>query len=140
MIDVWWTAFGENFPDWGIYTNHGKLKTKDAYNEVVNITKGFKSKSIIHVGNDLEILETFPDNYFDWVYIDSTHQFEQTLKELHIADKKVKPNGIICGHDYEPDPSHQHHGVFRAVQEFVRSTSWEISHLDNHIQWALKKK
>jgi len=59
------------------------------------------------------------DDELDWVYIDSTHRYEQTRIELELSCKKVKPGGFILGDDYTPDVTHIHHGVFKAVNEFV---------------------
>jgi Methyltransferase domain len=50
----------------------------------------------------------------DWVYIDTTHTYEQTADELRAAARVVKPGGCLCGHDYAP----QSDGVIRAVEEF----------------------
>lgn len=65
-----------------------------------------------------EFLQAIPDDHLDWVYIDSTHGYEQTRTELTYALRKVKPNGFIMGDDYTPDQNHPHHGVYRAVKEF----------------------
>ena len=51
-------------------------------------------------GNDLELLQDIPDNFFDWVYLDSLHLYDHTWKELEILKTKVKSGGYICGHDY----------------------------------------
>src|SRR5262245_7926619 len=28
FVDPWWTAFGEHYPDWGDYTDQGRLETR----------------------------------------------------------------------------------------------------------------
>ncbi len=75
FVDVWWLAFGEYYPDWGSYTNHGKLKTRIVYAEAEAKIKAFPGKHVIHVGSDLEYLQTIPDQYFDWVY---SHEYANT--------------------------------------------------------------
>lgn len=45
------------------------------------------------------VLSTFPDGYFDWVYIDGNHLFEFVLRDIQIAFDKVKPGGVIVGDD-----------------------------------------
>jgi hypothetical protein len=53
----------------------------------------------------------------DWVYIDTTHDLQQTLAELVAAQQCVKPDGYICGHDY----SEKENGVIKAVDKFCAS-------------------
>ncbi len=65
-----------------------------------------------------EFLRNIPDSHLDWIYIDSSHQYEQTLRELELSLPKVKRGGYIMGDDYNSDPTARHHGVFKAVKEF----------------------
>lgn len=76
-------------------------------------------------------LNEFDDGFFDWVYIDTTHSYEQTKTELEISRRKVKEGGFIAGHDYcvgnvEKGLSY---GVIEAVHEFCAEYDWEITHL-----------
>jgi hypothetical protein len=95
----------------------------------------------VHVGDDRQILTFFPDQYFDWVYMDSSHLYEHTRDELQILTSKVKADGVIAGDDWQPDPSHRHHGVYKAVSELVASGKYEIVYADsNDRQWAIRMK
>jgi hypothetical protein len=94
----------------------------------------------LHIGDDLEILPTFEEGYFDWMYFDTTHTYEQTVKELAMAAKLVKPDGIICGDDWRDDPSHPHYGVRRAVEEFCAASDFKLVYSSpNDRQWAVKR-
>lgn len=42
----------------------------------------------------------FPDNHFDFVFIDSSHEYEPTKAEIRLWLHKVKEGAIIAGHDY----------------------------------------
>ncbi|MCC6370402.1 MAG: class I SAM-dependent methyltransferase [Bacteroidia bacterium] len=139
FIDVWWVEFGENYPDWGAYTNYGKLKTRDAYNESKAKIDKYKANSIIHVGSDLDYLSSFKDHHFDWVYIDSSHYYDHTVKELAILNRKMKPGGIISGHDWYDEENHVHGGVKKAIVEFCTAEKWEVFYKDEFSQWAIKK-
>lgn len=59
-------------------------------------------------------------DFFDFVYIDTVHTYDFTLRELEAAYTATKVGGFICGHDYHPTKSA---GVVRAVQEFVAKYS-----------------
>lgn len=137
LIDVWWKLYGEFYPDWGEYTNFGKLRTKDAYNLVLQNISAYESKSIIHVGNSIDILQKFPNSYFDWVYLDSSHQYEETKNELNIIKNKTKQEGLITGHDWNPVKEHPHYGAYKAIKEFCQTSTWRVVYIDSHTQWCL---
>ena len=42
----------------------------------------------------------FKDNSLDFVYIDGNHGYLYILEDTKLWMKKVKPNGIIAGHDF----------------------------------------
>jgi hypothetical protein len=136
LIDPWYFITG----NWG--WAGGNQSTVDA---LIKILKFFKKelengRILIHVDYDLQVLSTFPDQYFDWVYIDSSHAYEQTKRELQILTSKVKDSGVIAGDDWHPNQNHRHHGVYKAVNEFIASEKYRIiySNRDN-LQWAIKK-
>ena len=43
---------------------------------------------------------TFPDHYFDWVYIDGLHDYENVYADLAAFDPKIRPGGFLFGDDY----------------------------------------
>ncbi len=57
LVDPWWLAHGEYFPDWGEYTDFGRLRTRDAYHEVLNMAAAHRTttKIIVAVAGDLEL-------------------------------------------------------------------------------------
>lgn len=77
-------------------------------------------------GKSENVLQDFPDRYFDWVYIDGNHYYEYVLKDLNICFEKVKTGGFIAGDDYtwgEADGF----PVKMAVQDFVDSKGLQDS-------------
>jgi hypothetical protein len=64
-------------------------------------------------------LELFPDNYFDFIYVDGyAHTGEEGGKTFYQWYPKLKPGGIFSGDDYDTDiwP-----GVVSAVDRFVQA-------------------
>jgi hypothetical protein len=104
LIDGWWALYGERLPNWGAYTEFGRLTTRRAYEEA----RAAAPLGNFHVGDDVEILPTFADGYFDWAYLDTTHRYEHTLAELAVLDRKTR---IVAGDDRHEERSHPHHGV-----------------------------
>ena len=83
-----------------------------------------RGQVVIHRGPSSEVLGEFPDNYFDWVYIDGNHLYEFVRQDLELSYQKVKPGGYITGDDYSPGGWWQG-GVMRAVDEFVQEYKFQ---------------
>ena len=45
----------------------------------------------------------FPDNHFEFVFIDASHKFEWTKADVRCWYPKVKDHGILAGHDYNSE-------------------------------------
>lgn len=92
-----------------------------------------------------EALARFPDGHFDWVYIDTTHQYEQTVEELEISRRKVRAGGVIAGDDYcvGNPPKSLSYGVIPAVHRFCVEHDWGIVYLtletDGRRSFALRQ-
>lgn len=96
---------------------------------------------VLHIGYDFDVLPSFPDAYFDWVYLDSSHTYDDTKRELALLERKTKPDGIIAGDNWESNPAHAFHGVYKAVDEFVLAEGYEFLHAkdDPAKQFAIRK-
>jgi hypothetical protein len=68
----------------------------------------------------LEAAASFPEGYFDFVFIDADHSYEGCRNDIAAWKGKVKPGGWLCGHDYKTK-SDRDIGVIRAVDEFCIS-------------------
>jgi hypothetical protein len=64
---------------------------------------------------------TFEDNFFDLVFIDGLHTYEQVKKDCENYYSKCKVGSIFAGHDYNVIG-----GVNRAVKEFADSVGKTI--------------
>jgi hypothetical protein len=140
LVDPWDLAYGDNYPDWGSYTQHGALKTARAVAETISrTTSNRKTKVEIVKQYAYDWLPSIPDGHLDWIYLDSSHAYEATLQELNFSRTKVKTEGIICGHDFAIGRNDMHHAVFRAVTEFTRQGEFEIIWAGPWLQWAIRR-
>lgn len=99
----------------------------------------------INRGLSTKVLSSFEDGYFDWVYIDTSHSYDTTRRELLYAASKCKIDGRICGHDFTagnsitPVP----YGVIEACNEFCVQRGWRYEYLTleshGHFSYCLKK-
>jgi predicted O-methyltransferase YrrM len=85
----------------------------------------------INKGLSTEAVTQFPDDYFDWIYIDTDHMYATTRDELALYAPKVKPGGIIAGHDFIIGnwASLVRYGVQEAVYEFCCRNDWELRYM-----------
>ena len=107
---------------WREYVNnldYGKIvdnqKTQDERYEFVK--KRFQKNSEVEIlrMDSAAAVKLFPDNFFDFIYIDGDHSYEAVKNDLHMWHPKLKKYGVMCGDDF----SHiSGRGVIEAVQEF----------------------
>ncbi|MFT6850815.1 MAG: hypothetical protein ACJATA_001631 [Sphingobacteriales bacterium] len=99
----------------------------------------------INLGLSTDVYSDFSDNYFDWIYIDTAHSYAVTKLELELYESKIKPGGIIAGHDFMTGNwnGNIRYGVIESVYEFCVNRNWEIIYitgeLDDAPSFAIKK-
>jgi hypothetical protein len=70
----------------------------------------------------LEAAVLIPDGSLDFAYIDARHDYESVLEDLGAWFPKVKPGGILAGHDYaDIEFGKNVFGVKSAVDEFFEA-------------------
>lgn len=72
---------------------------------------------VVHRSSSTGASAGFPDEYFDWVYIDGNHLYECVKADLNNFYPKVKYGGFITGDDYDRK-GWWDDGVTKAVDEF----------------------
>jgi len=69
----------------------------------------------------MDALKDFEDNSLDFVYIDGNHDFLNVIQDFQGWLKKVKPGGIISGHDFVRYPFRKYNHVQKAVTAYATS-------------------
>jgi len=68
-----------------------------------------------------------PDGSLDFVYVDARHDFDAVLEDLEAWVPKVRPGGIVAGHDYlDGDLPEGRFGVKSAVDRFFAAFGVEV--------------
>lgn len=80
-------------------------------------------------GLSWDVLETFDDDYFDYIYLDGAHDYESVKKDISVLLKKIKDKGIVQFNDYTFSAPM---GVVRAVDEMLINNRHEIIYFCLH--------
>lgn len=80
--------------------------------------------------------ERIPHHSMDFVYIDARHDYRSVTSDLSVWIDKVRPGGVICGHDYmDADASDADFGVKAAVDDFFAARSQTVKATLRDLPW-----
>lgn len=120
LIDPWkyQTSFGKRW--YGGLIAQSQEDMDNIYQQVVG---DLSKKSCINIHREFSntAFTTFPDEYFDWIYVDGNHNYEYVLQDLKNYASKIKKNGFLTGDDYlwiSPELKGDK-PVSRAVNDFI---------------------
>ena len=100
------------------YINEEQAYFDQCYEETVKRLAPYNCTIIRKTSMDA--LKDFEDNSLDFVYIDANHDFLNFTQDLHYWMKKVRPGGIISGHDYAYYSYSKFNHVKRALIAYAR--------------------
>jgi hypothetical protein len=71
---------------------------------------------------------SFADASLDFVYLDGNHHYEFVFRDLQDFAAKLKPGGLMFGHDFFEDSfaRAEHYGVIDAVNSFVKRSDFRF--------------
>lgn len=79
-------------------------------------------------GKSWDSLSTFPDNYFDFVYLDAAHDYDSVKRDVEQLKRVVKHGGIIQFNDYVMFDyiAGGFYGVIPAVHSLINETQSKV--------------
>lgn len=86
-----------------------------------------------------EAATAFADGSLDFVFIDGAHEREAVERDIQGWWPKVKPGGLMAGHDYFRYGGAEHPGVKQAVDAFVRSHGLGYAFRTDRSSWMIYK-
>jgi predicted O-methyltransferase YrrM len=107
---------------------------------------GFEKFIEVHQGLSQDKFFLFPNNSFDFIFVDGDHKYSGVIKDLELYWPKLRPGGIMIGHDYDSNAwderfienefaENKHHGVIKAVNEF-----FDVDSIEHHSHFFVAKK
>lgn len=144
LVDPWFTKDDGTLYDGPTQqfasAEQASARLEDQYRHVTTRFSGEIASGRIEVHRTLSHLAApqFPDEHFDWIYVDASHFYDDVKVDLEAFWPKLKRGGYIAGDDYDRRGIWEH-GVTRAVDEFVASGVPQKIRLHNH-QFLLRKR
>ena len=122
LVDLFEGYFGSGDKDG---KNHHFVQLEDEFEKIK--TFFYLNKNVfVEKKSTINFLNSIDDESLDVVYIDADHRYQSVKDDLNLSHKKVKKNGLICGHDYVPNTEAE-----RAVNEFCIENKLKINYTTN---------
>lgn len=113
-VDAWRTYTG--------YTDYVRTKTFEAMrNQTLERMRPYIKRDRFEIIEQfsMDAINDFEDGSLDFVYIDANHEAPFVNQDIKEWSKKVRPGGIVAGHDYARIKRVQW-GVIEAIQEHTK--------------------
>jgi len=119
MVDSWVGQGADYQGDSGDWHAGLSQEKQDAYCERAEVVTAFaEDRARILRMSSREASALVADGSLDFVFIDADHSYEGCAADIAAWLPKLKPNGLLSGHDYA-NHDFPKFGVTRAVDEFV---------------------
>ena len=142
LIDPWKYESSDRYRNayYGGKAKGGQVEMDHRYAEVCDRFRRHinSGRVIVHRACSGDACDSFPDDYFDWVYIDGNHLYEFAKDDLECFYRKVRSGGLITGDDYKTGGWWES-GVKLAVDEFLNSRPVQLIEIRNY-QFILAKR
>jgi hypothetical protein len=117
-----------------------KLNKKNELVDYVNNLKKYTGNVFFITADSHEAALYFPNNYFDFIYIDGCHEKKHVKKDLELYFSKVKKGGVLAGDDYA-DLDDTILGCKEAIQEFLEENNLKLIAISKSrsVDWATIK-
>jgi len=142
LIDPWKHEPTELYRD-ALYGGHAKSGQDEMDRHYAAVCSRFEAQARreqvkIHRGYSTDVLDEFPDDGLDWVYIDGNHLYEYVKKDIELSFRKIKVGGYVAGDDYV-EGQWWKGGVKQAVDEFARTQTAQLIEIRDH-QFIFRRK
>jgi len=105
-------------PYWdGGGVNYAQEQMDAYYSEAIKATEPYFEKTRFIIKDSVSAEKLFPDNYFDFVYIDAGHTYNEATNDIIFWWDKCKTGGVFGGHDYGTVNGTE---VKKAVDDFLK--------------------
>jgi hypothetical protein len=110
------------------------MSTSELFNSGTHIDyyrRRFEKSSVpVRIEHDYShiALSRLPDKYFDLIYVDAGHDYDNASRDANISAEKLKDDGVLVFNDYTmfDHLTASPYGVVQAVNELAVSGGWRV--------------
>lgn len=121
---IWWQSPQKTFGNLTHEEFVADKLNKSISSGITKLVKGFSH----------EVLASYPDDYFDIIYLDAAHDYDSVKLDVEQCKRKISSNGWLVFNDYimgdfiEGIP----YGVIPVVNDLCINDNWEIRYFALH--------
>lgn len=109
----------------------------EVWHEALRNTNEFHPRVRLIQGLSVEQAKVYPDEFFDWIYLDALHDYDSVKADLEAWYPKLMKGGLFSGDDYGDQSSRWANkyghwgqiykwGVIESVNEFARKVDRQV--------------
>lgn len=98
------------------YAVRGAIEVERAHKMALEVAARHAPRAAVIKMASTDYALSVADATYDFVFLDADHSYAGVIADIVHWKPKVKPGGILCGHDYD-NPNYPSFGVARAVRE-----------------------
>jgi len=139
MVDSWapTEAQPQAYKDCGdFHAGLGAEKQERCYREALAAVRFALDRAVVMRMDSAVAALRVDDGSLDFVFIDADHSLPGVLADIDSWSRKVKPGGLLCGHDYD-HPIKTGFGVKAGVDLRASERGWNVT-LGADMTWLVR--
>jgi hypothetical protein len=118
-----WFKGNENVSGPHAYNDSNKT---NVYNSFISNINQYLDITTILDGKSIDMIPQIPDHSLDICFIDADHRYTNVYKDIELCIPKIKPGGLLCGHDLEDINLANKANHEWLEQDYVNRTHWGV--------------
>jgi hypothetical protein len=129
LVDLWRPLPNSSDP-----ANVPIAQHRDNFLKIFDVVAPFDSRAVIIREDSLSAARLFQDSSLDFVYLDAGHSHAEVEADINAWSAKVRPGGLLMGHDYMDGEV----SVVNGANEVISTFRIEVQRAVN--EWASRHR